>query len=274
MGGAIPDSAEPDWLAPRTACDLPLRFDGSDARTIRGRVADLPIDCAALGVEGRRKRLILADMDSTIVTTETLDELAGRMGLKERVSEITARAMRGELDFHAAIRERVAMLAGLAETDIAAVIAETELSPGARELIGTMRANGAHTALVSGGFAPFTQHVRDLIGFHSDRANRLETRDGFLTGRVIEPILDKTAKLEALRADLARLALSAADAVTVGDGANDLPMLQAAGLGVAYHAKPTVEAEATYSVRYGDLTALLYFQGYRKEQFEVWRAGT
>lgn len=260
------------WLSPGTACDLP--FEGrpsmADARAALG---DAAVDVTVQAARGRRKRLLLADMDSTIVTGETLDEMAARAGLGEKIAAITARAMNGELDFREALRERVGMLAGHDAAIIAQTLAEVRLSPGAETLARTMAAHGARTLLVSGGFTQFTEAVRDRAGFHEDRANRLEVAGGRLTGRVVEPILDKDAKHATLREAASTLGIGLDATVAVGDGANDLPMILAAeragGLGVAYRAKPTVRAAAAVSVCHADLTALLYFQGYREAEFRA-----
>jgi phosphoserine phosphatase len=222
------------------------------------------VDAIAQGAgNDSRKRLLLADMDSTIVTTETLDELAAFAGLKDKVAAITARAMNGELDFKAALRERVGMLAGLPVSALEATWAETRLMPGAEALVRTMRAHGAHCALVSGGFTFFTGRVAERVGFHAHFSNTLEIAEGRLTGKVAEPILDKDAKLATLKRLAAELGLPLSAALTVGDGANDLPMLQSAGLGVAFRAKPVVAAAARARVEHADLRALLYAQGYR-----------
>jgi phosphoserine phosphatase len=262
-GGATVGNA--DWLAVDVAVDLP--FDGSDIATavvlVRDALEGLPIDVNAQPVTGRRKRLLIADMDSTIITSESLDELAAYAGLKDVISEITARAMRGELDFEAALIERVAMLAGLAESVIDEVLDGIEVTAGAEALVATMKADGAYCALVSGGFKPMTAAIRMRLGFDEDRANHLEARNGALTGRVIPPILGREAKLAALRELAAAAGIAPADAVTVGDGANDLAMLQAAGLGVAFRAKPAVREAAGFRIDHGDLTGLLYLQGYR-----------
>ncbi|MBX9698411.1 MAG: phosphoserine phosphatase SerB, partial [Acetobacteraceae bacterium] len=249
-----------------TAADLPFEALAPEQAIAAARAAlgeGAAVDLIAQPAEGRRKRLLLADMDSTIVTTETLDELAAFAGLKERIAAITARAMNGELDFRAALRERVGMLAGLPVAALEATWAETRLMPGALALVRTMRAQGAHCALVSGGFTFFTGRVADRVGFHEHHSNTLEIAAGRLTGKVAEPILDKDAKLAALKRLAAERGLALAATLTVGDGANDLPMLQAAGLGVAFRAKPVVAAAARARVEHTDLTALLYAQGYR-----------
>ena len=259
-----------DWLAPDVALDLP--FDGVAPALAVSRVRDAlegrPVDANAQAAAGRRKRLLIADMDSTIITSESLDELAEYAGLKEVISAITARAMRGELDFEAALTERVAMLAGLPEATIGSVLEGISLTAGADALVATMKAHGAYCALVSGGFTPMTAAIRARVGFDEDRANRLEIAGGALTGRVIAPILGREAKLAALQELAARLGTDPADAVAVGDGANDLAMLQAAGIGVAFRAKPAVREAAAFRIDHGDLTGLLYLQGYRSSEIE------
>jgi len=218
--------------------------------------------------EGRRKRLLIADMDSTMIGQECIDELAAAVGKKDVIAAITERAMRGELEFEPALRERAAMLAGLGEEVIGEVLEnQITLTPGARELVGTMRAHGAYCALVSGGFTAFTSQIAEWLGFHENRANTLGIADGRLTGKVDEPILGREAKRQRLEELLAEKALAAEAAIAVGDGANDLAMIERAGLGVAYHAKPAVAAAADARVDHGDLTALLYFQGYRAGEF-------
>lgn len=260
-----------DWLAPDIALDLP--FDGVTLALAVPRVRDAlegrPVDANAQPAAGRRKRLLIADMDSTIITSESLDELAEYAGLKAVISAITARAMRGELDFEAALTERVAMLAGLPEATIDAVLERIEVTAGAAALVTTMKAHGAYCALVSGGFTPMTGAIRARLGFDEDRANRLEIADGALTGRVIAPILGRAAKLAALHELSGRLDTGPHDAVAVGDGANDLAMLQAAGIGVAFRAKPAVREAAAFRIDHGDLTGLLYLQGYRASDIEA-----
>ena len=228
----------------------------------------LPIDAATVSIHNRRKRLLVADMDSTMIHQECIDELGKVAGAGERIAAITAKAMRGELDFEGALRERVALLAGLDESVIRTVLEERiTLMPGGRTLIATMKAHGAYTALVSGGFTAFTSQVAAAQGFDEHRANRLLVANGKLTGRVGEPILGQQAKLDSLKALAAGRGLDVADAIAVGDGANDLAMLSEAGLGVALHAKPHVQEGSLIRINHGDLTALLYLQGYRREQF-------
>lgn len=255
-----------DWLAPGRALDIP--FDG-DADALRAALREgvqdeWLLDLNIVPVEGRRKHLLVADMDSTIIGCECIDELAGMAGLKPKVAAITERAMRGELDFPAALRERVGLLKGLPLEALGRVYAErVRLNKGARALTATMRANGAHTLLVSGGFTYFTSRVAADAGFDDQQGNRLLDDGRTLTGSVGEPILGREAKLRALEETAARLGLDFSDTIAVGDGANDLDMIKRAGLGVAYHAKPVVAAAAGISVSHGDLTALLYLQGYR-----------
>lgn len=274
LGAALRDAGaatgEVTWLAPEDrACDLPFaQLAAERAHDVaRATLADLQIDYHAQPTLNRRKRLLIADMDSTIVTAETLDELAGEAGLKDVIAEITARTMRGELDFAQALVERVAMLADLPESALAKTAAALTLSPGAATLVHTMKASGAFTALVSGGFKYFTSKVAARAGFALDLANDLAMADGRLTGELQGPILDKDGKLNALQTLSAERGLTPADAVTVGDGANDLPMLLAAGLGVAYHGKPLLREQVRAQVNHTDLRTLLFFQGYLHEEF-------
>jgi phosphoserine phosphatase len=269
----LPAPAEPRWLAGMIAADLPFNPGGENdnrawADRLRASLAGLPVDAVVQPNADRRKRLLIADMDSTMIGQECIDELADRVGLKARVAAITERAMHGDIAFEPALRERVALLEGLPASVVAEVIAERiRLTPGGPALVATMRANGAHTCLVSGGFTLFSERIAAMIGFDENRANRLVVADGRLTGRVEEPILGREAKLATLEDLTARLRLAPAATLAVGDGANDLAMLLAAGLGVAYHAKPRVAAQAHARIDHGDLTALLYIQGYRREEF-------
>ncbi len=259
------------WLADGIACDIALR-DGADLSAaeagLREAIAGLPVDLVIQPAETRRKKFLIADMDSTMIGQECIDELADVVGLKDKVAAITARAMNGEIAFEPALRERVALLKGLPLSVVDDVIARRiTLTSGGPELIATMKANGFHTALVSGGFTVFTNPIADRLGFHENRANLLLAEDGILTGKVAEPILGKQAKVDAVVEISARLGISTDDVIAVGDGANDLGMLKLAGSGVALHAKPSVAAEAGMRIDHGDLTALLYIQGYRKSDF-------
>jgi phosphoserine phosphatase len=219
---------------------------------------------------GRRKRLLVADMDSTIINVECLDELADFAGLKAEIAAITERAMRGELEFEGALRERVGRLKGLASSALQQTYDErVRLNPGARTLVKTMAANGARCVLVSGGFTFFTSRIAEAAGFHANRANTLLEAAGALSGQVGEPILGREAKLAALTEEAASLGVPLAETLAIGDGANDLAMIEAAGLGVAYRAKPVVAARADAKVDHADLTAVLYFQGYSADEFVV-----
>ncbi|HLZ73737.1 phosphoserine phosphatase SerB [Phenylobacterium sp.] len=247
------------------ATDVILEADDLAAvRAALGPALDgQPVDWCLQPLEGRRKRLLVADMDSTIINVECLDELADFAGLKAEISAITERAMRGELAFEGALRERVAMLKGLPISALEETYDErVRLNPGARTLVRTMAANGAHCVLVSGGFNFFTVRVAAEAGFHADRANWLKSEKGELTGEVGEPILGREAKLAALQEEAAAHDLALSQTLAIGDGANDLAMIEAAGLGVAYRAKPIVAAQAHARIDHCDLTALLYFQGY------------
>jgi phosphoserine phosphatase len=257
-------------LSPGHAFDLPVaeREALGAARDIARSAA---LDINLIATANRRKKLLVADMDSTIINVECLDELADMAGLKASVAAITERAMRGELEFEAALRERVGMLKGLSLTALEKTYAErVQLNPGAKSLLATMRANGAHTMLVSGGFGYFTRRVAEAAGFHVERGNTLLDDGERLTGEVGTPILGKQAKLEALEEAASRLDIDFAQTLAVGDGANDLAMIQRAGLGVAYHAKPVVAEAAGAAINHNDLTALLYLQGYSQSDI-LWR---
>lgn len=265
LADAGAEVAERDWLEAGVALDLP--FQGLDpdlaVAAAREAVAGKPVDAVAQALEGRRKSILVADMESTIIRQEMLDELGDLVGLRERIAAVTARAMNGEIDFKDALRERVALLQGLSASVLDELQGRIEWMPGAVSLLATLKRHGVHCALVSGGFKPFTSFVRARLGFDEDRANDLEISDGKLTGRPVEPVLDKDSKLEALKEIAGSCRVPLARTLTVGDGANDVPMLLAAGLGVAFRAKPAVAAEARARVDHGDLTALLYVQGYR-----------
>jgi phosphoserine phosphatase len=256
---------QPVWLSDGEAAEIPISVV-PDIDAIRAALDDAPIDVFATSAEGRRKRLLVADMDSTIVTGETLDELADFAGLKDRIAAITARAMNGELDFKAALRERVAMLRGLPVDALERTWQRVRLTEGARELVATMRAHGAYAVLVSGGFSFFTGRVATLCGFDEHRANILLDDGAVLTGEVAEPILDRDTKLHTLTRLAADRGLPLQATLAVGDGANDLDMLRAAGLGVAFHAKPIVAASAQARVDHAGLRTLLFAQGYGAEE--------
>ena len=257
--------SDPVILSPGEAADFRLAAI-PDMDAVHAALDGAAIDAIATSVDGRRKALLIADMDSTVVTGETLDELAEYAGLKERISAITARAMNGELDFKAALRERVAMLRGLPLDALDKTWQRVRLTEGAVELIATMRAHGAYTALVSGGFTFFTERVAALVGFDMHRSNVLLDDGAALIGRVAEPILDRDTKLETLTRLAAERGLPMSATLAVGDGANDLDMIRAAGLGVAFRAKPIVAAEARVRVDHANLRALLFAQGYTREE--------
>jgi phosphoserine phosphatase len=268
----LPGFACAQWLDPGIAADLFFDGDESALSPIRERLRALlvsePIDSIVQPAAGRRKKLLLADMDSTLIGQECIDELAARVGIGELVAAITDRAMRGEIEFEPALRERVALLAGLPEAVIAEVIeSRITLTPGGRALVQTMRAAGAYAAIVSGGFTQFTSEIAKQLGFDEHRANRLVVENRLLAGRVGEPILGRDAKLATLRDLRTRLGLAVEETLAVGDGANDLAMLGEAGLGVAYRAKPAVAAAAHARLDHADLTALLYAQGFARGAF-------
>jgi phosphoserine phosphatase len=259
---------EARWLDPGVAAEFDLAEVPENRWEVWEGLQSLQIDMVVQKAEGRKKRLLIADMDSTMIRQECIDELADEAGVGARVADITARAMNGELDFEGALRERVGLLKGLPEDVIGQVLRDRiTLMPGGKVLLATMKAKGAYAALVSGGFTAFTSAVAETLGFDENRANTLHVAEGKLAGTVAEPILGKEAKLQALNEITAQLGIAPAQALAVGDGANDLPMLLAAGTGVALHAKPRVQAECDVRVNHGDLTALLYLQGYSREEF-------
>lgn len=259
---------EARWLDPGVAAEFDLGAVPENLWEVWDGLQALRVDMVVQKAEGRKKRLLIADMDSTMIRQECIDELADEAGVGARVADITARAMNGELDFEGALRERVGLLKGLPEGVIGQVLRDRiTLMPGGKELLATMKANGAYAALVSGGFTAFTSAVAGTLGFDENRANTLHVAEGKLAGTVAEPILGREAKLQALNEITARLGIAPSDAIAVGDGANDLPMLLAAGTGVALHAKPRVQAECQVRVNHGDLTALLYLQGYARDEF-------
>ena len=271
------DVGSPLWLdrpdTSGTACDLPFAgLDPDQADSAARGALDIlyskgGIDVIAQKTAGRKKAVLIADMDSTFVTCETLDELADHAGLKARIAAITARAMNGELDFRAALRERVGLLKDLPASAIDDTLAKIRFTPGGRATVMTMRANGAKTVLISGGFLPFARPVGATCGFDAVFANDLIIKGGKLTGKVAEPILDRDAKRDTLFATAAEKGVGLEATLAVGDGANDLPMIQAAGLGIAFHAKPSVVANARAALNFADLTGLLFAQGYSRDAF-------
>jgi len=283
----LPHGRPLGWLDPGVAIDIPFLIDDDEAgddvagdrktdallkdlaNDLRDIIGGEPVDIVIQPHEGRRKKLFIADMDSTMIGQECIDELADYAGLKSQVAAITERAMRGEIAFEPALRERVALLKGLPAAVIGTVIDERiRLTPGGPALVATMRANGAYTCLVSGGFTAFTSPIAAAIGFDEQHANTLLIdAAGKLTGEVIEPILGREAKLDMLNRLRVHLRLGREDTLAVGDGANDIPMIEAAGLGVAFHGKPAIKEVAAARIDHGDLTALLYVQGYRRDEF-------
>ena len=258
----------PRWLSLGQALEFPVMDVPENFRAVWQDLQSMGVDLNLVPAEGRRKRMLLADMDSTMIGQECIDELADLAGVGAHVAAITARAMNGELDFEAALKERVGLLKGLPESVIGRVLAERiTYTPGGRELIATMHANGGHAALVSGGFTAFTSAVAAHLAFDEHRANTLLAEGGALTGQVAMPILGRQAKVDALDEISARLGIGAGDVLAGGDGANDLGMLHRAGMGVALHAKPSVAAQCEIRVNHGDLTALLFLQGYAVEEF-------
>lgn len=262
-------STAPDWLASGVACDIAVSgMDAAAAEAVtRAAIGDASIDVLVQPAEGRRKRLLAADLESTIIENEMLDELADFVGMRAEISEITRRAMNGELDFEQALAARVALLRGLPASVLDEAAGRIRLMPGARELLATMRASGARTLLVSGGFSVFVDPIARDLGFDRRLCNRLEIADGKIAGTVVPPIVTRETKRHALLALAAEHDIPLADTVAIGDGANDLPMLDAAGLGIAFRAKPAVAAAARWRLYHADLTGVLYAQGYRREQF-------
>ena len=276
--GALPSAQAPIWLDPGIAADIPFTGprenpQADDSRALAARVraalAGIPVDVLLQPMKARRKLLFLADMDSTMIGQECIDELADYVGVKQQVAAITELAMRGEIEFAPALRRRVALLKGLPAAGVDEVIANRiRLTPGARTLVATLRKNGAYTCLVTGGFTLFTKRIAAMLGFDENRANTLVLdAGGRLTGEVVEPIFGRESKLATLVELTRRLGIAPEATLVAGDGANDIAMIAAAGLGVAYHAKPKVAEAAAARIDHGDLTALLYAQGYRREEF-------
>lgn len=260
---------EIDWLSQDEAVDI--AFDVIEPRdaetTAKAVLGDKPIDVIAQSTLRRKKKLIIADMDSTIVEGETLDELAEFAGLGDKIAALTARAMNGEMGFREALETRVALLEGLSEDFLQETMKGVKLNPGARELIATMRADGAFTALISGGFSFFTDRIREDVGFHMSLGNKLDIVGGALTGKVNPPIVTKDTKLEMLVDMASQQGLGMTDTFAIGDGANDVPMLKAAGMGVAYHGHPVARENARACLNHADLSGALFIQGYKRKDF-------
>lgn len=263
--------ASPDWLSPGEACDIsfqgPAEKDADAA--VRGTLINAPVDMHCGPSEGRRKKLLVADMDSTIITSETLDELAAIAGKGDEIAAITKRSMLGEINFHDALRERLAMLEGIAITVIEETLTTVTLTAGARTLVKTMSSDGAFTALVSGGFKDFTGPVADMAGFDDNIGNRFDIENGRFTGRVAEPIVGPEAKLETLTRLAGERNIPMAETLAIGDGANDVQMIRAAGLGIAYRGKPVARDAADARIEHSGLTAALFLQGYKRSEFET-----
>lgn len=265
------NAGDANVLARDRACDVP--FDGvaphvaEDA--VRASLGSMPVDLAVQAREGRKKRLLAADMDSTLIENEIVDEIAAAAGLSEEIAPITARAVAGEIDFAASLKERVALLKGLRHARYLSALGAIRLIPGARELIATMRRAGVHTVIISGGFREFTGHVRTALGMDEDVANEVEIAAGALTGGLVGPIVGGESKADILAGIAAKLGISMSETMAVGDGANDRAMIRAAGLGVAFRAKPVLRAAADARIDHADLTALLYLQGFREAEIRA-----
>lgn len=269
LSGLSRDVSAPDWLATGVACDLYL--DDADPAAVdqilSRAIGTYPIDRVVQAAAGRRKRLLTADMESTVIVNEMVDELAQYLGVEARVADITRRAMNGEIGFRPALIERVSLLGGLEEEILLTACERIEMTPGAATMVATARAHGTHTVLISGGFEVFSRWVAERLGFDEHFANALVVQDGVVTGHVREPLIGRQGKCAKLLETAETLGIGAAEALAAGDGANDLDMIAAAGMGVAYHAKKAVAEAAPVRVDHGDLTALLYIQGYRRDEF-------
>ena len=269
LGRSGAKTDQPIWLSQSQACDISFNnlTPKKAEQVARDNLESTPIDIYAQPIHHRKKKLLVADMDSTIIQGETLDDMAELAGIGPKIAAITARAMNGEILFRDALRERIAMLRGLDASYLDQTAKDLILNPGAETLVRTMVANGAYTALVSGGFRFFTERVAQWIGFDFNKGNEIEIINNRFSGEIVEPIITKAVKQETLEALAKEHQIDMAETLAVGDGANDLPMIQAAGLGVAYHAKPIVVAKARARVEHSDLTTLLYYQGYKKSAF-------
>lgn len=261
------------WLYPAVACDFDFQNTSDATETgaiVKNLIGDLPIDIIIQNSENRKKKLFLADMDSTIIGQECIDELAAEIGVKEQVSQITEAAMNGEIDFEGALKDRVALLAGLEEAVVAKVLSSRiTINQGAHEALAVMCAHGTHTALVSGGFTIFAKEIAGEVGFHEYHANELLSENGNFTGKVAEPILGQQAKLDQLNRLATEKQIALSETIAIGDGANDLPMLMNAGTGIAFHAKPSVASQAKVVINHGDLSAILFVQGYTKADIDA-----
>jgi phosphoserine phosphatase len=263
LGGS---KSPPEWLSENEACDIFVDGDSAALREkLEGWAIGEKLDVIVQPLPGRRKKTLLADMESTVIHQEMLDELAAYVGKEAEVKEITRRSMNGELDFRAALKERLGLLKGLPSSVVDELKKRITYMDGAAELVATMRAKNNECILVSGGFTCFIEPVATALGFHSFHGNVLEVKDGKLTGEIAEPVLDKNSKRAILTATIDRLQLAATDIIAVGDGANDIPMLEAAGLGIAFHGKPNVQKAATHNIRFASLRALLWAQGYTRD---------
>ena len=270
LGSAGFHTGEPDFLAPGIACDIPIQGQGPKGAEAMARqaVGSTSLDIAVQLQHGRKKKLLACDMDATLIENEIVDEIAAVAGLRDQIAPITARSVAGDIDFLTSLKERVALLKGLPMARYLEAKNAIRFVPGGKSLIATMRANGAHTMIISGGFRAFTSSVRDALGMDEDAANDVEITGGALTGKLVSPVVGREQKAEILRRAALRLGLDISETMAVGDGANDAGMIAASGLGVAFRAKPTLKSVAAAVIDHGDLTALLYLQGYRREEIQ------